>query len=271
LVIVKGEPMIWHDPNSDLGPQPITANPGDVARFAAIAEEWWDPDGRFETLHQLNPIRLAFIRDRVARLTGRDPAADLPFAGLRVLDIGCGGGLLSEPAAFLGAHVVGIDASAKLIEVARTHAALMGMHIDYRHALAEDLASAGERFDVILNTEVIEHVANVDRFVACCCRMLKPNGIMIVATLNRTLKSFLYAKVAGEYIIGLLPRGTHDWRRFIKPEELAQKLRRSGVLVGEFVGVSFNPVFSRFRITTDLGANYMAAAQRPAPRLAAGT
>jgi 2-polyprenyl-6-hydroxyphenyl methylase/3-demethylubiquinone-9 3-methyltransferase len=263
--------MIWRDRKSEPLPQATTANPGEVARFAAIAEEWWDPDGRFETLHRLNPVRLAFIRDRVARLTGRDPAADLPFVGLRVLDIGCGGGLLSEPAAFLGARVVGIDATAKLIEVAKVHAALVGIDIDYRHALAEDLASAGERFDVILNTEVIEHVANVDRFVACCCRMLKPGGIMIVATLNRTVKSLLYAKVVGEYILGLLPRGTHDWRRFIKPEELAEKLRRSGVLVEEFVGVSFNPVFPRFRITTDLGVNYMAVAQRPAPRLAAGT
>lgn len=263
--------MIWRDRLDRPLSTASTADPGEVARFAAIAEEWWDPDGRFATLHQLNPVRLAFIRDRVARLKGRDPATDLPFAGLRVLDIGCGGGLLSEPAAFLGARVVGIDATAKLIEVAKTHAALIGIDIDYRHALAEDLASASERFDVILNTEVIEHVANVDRFVDSCCRMLKPGGIMIVATLNRTLKSFLYAKVAGEYILGLLPRGTHDWRRFIKPKELAEKLSRSGVLVEEFAGVSFNPVFPRFRITSGLGVNYMAVAHRPAPRLAAGT
>lgn len=151
--------MIWRDRKSEPLPQATTADAGEVARFAGLAEEWWDPDGRFETLHRLNPVRLAFIRDRVARLTGRDPAAALPFAGLRILDIGCGGGLLSEPAAFLGAQVVGIDATAKLVEVARTHAALVGIDIDYRHALAEDLASADERFDVILNTEVIEHVA----------------------------------------------------------------------------------------------------------------
>lgn len=248
-----------------------TADAGEVARFAALAEEWWDPDGRFETLHRLNPVRLAFIRDRVARLTGRDPAADLPFAGLRILDIGCGGGLLSEPAAFLGARVVGIDATAKLVEVARMHAALVGIDIDYRHALAEDLASVGERFDVILNTEVIEHVANVERFVACCCQMLRPGGLMIVATLNRTVKSFLFAKVAGEYLLRLLPRGTHDWRRFIKPAELAEMLSRSGVRVEEFAGVAFYPVSNRFRITSNFGVNYMAVAQRPAPRLATAT
>lgn len=167
--------------------------------------------------------------------------------------------------------MVGIDATAKLVEVARTHAALMGIEIDYRHALAEHLASAGESFDVILNTEVIEHVTNVERFVACCCRMLKPGGIMIVATLNRTVKSFLFAKVAGEYILRLLPRGTHDWRRFIKPAELEEKLSRSGVRVEEFAGVVFNPLSNRFRITTDLDVNYMAVAQRPAPRLAIGT
>lgn len=263
--------MIWRDRLDRPLSMASTVDAGEVARFAGLAEEWWDPDGRFKTLHRLNPVRLAFIRDRVARLTARDPAADLPFAGLRILDIGCGGGLLSEPAALLGARVVGIDATAKLIEVAKTHAALVGIDIDYRHALAEDLASAGERFDVILNTEVIEHVANVDRFVDCCCRMLKPGGIMIVATLNRTLKSFLFAKVAGEYILRLLPRSTHDWRRFIKPAELAEKLSRSGVRVEELAGVAFNPLSNRFRITTNLDVNYMAVAQRPAPRLATTT
>jgi 2-polyprenyl-6-hydroxyphenyl methylase/3-demethylubiquinone-9 3-methyltransferase len=245
-----------------------TAVSGEVARFASLAEEWWHPDGRFEPLHRLNSVRLAFIRDRVAPLTGRDPAADPPFARLRVLDIGCGCGVLSEPAAFLGARVVGTDATANLVEVARTNAALVGIDIDSRHALAEDPASAGERFDVILNTEVIEHVANVDRFVDCCCRMLKPGGIMIVATLNRTLKSFLFAKVAGEYILRLLPRGTHDWRRFMKASELAEKLSRSGVRVEELAGVAFNPLSNRFRITTNLGVIYVAVAQRPAPRLA---
>ncbi|MCK7499189.1 MAG: bifunctional 2-polyprenyl-6-hydroxyphenol methylase/3-demethylubiquinol 3-O-methyltransferase UbiG [Comamonadaceae bacterium] len=181
-----------------------------------------------------------------------------------MLDIGCGGGLLCEPVAFWGAEVVGIDATARLVEVARTHAARAGAPVTYRHALAEDLAAANERFDLILNTEVVEHVANVERFLASCCQMLNPGGVMVVATLNRTLKSLLFAKIAGEYILRLLPRGTHDWRRFITPEELAVALARYGVPVVEQVGVGFNPFLARFRLTTDLSVNYMAVARRPA-------
>jgi len=239
-----------------------------VARFATMAEEWWNPQGRFKTLHQLNPVRLKFICDRIFRHYGRNPEQHLPLAGLRVLDIGCGGGLLSEPLAFLGADVVGIDATAKLVHVAHVHAAANNVEIDYRHALAEDLAEAGERFDVTVNTEVIEHVANVDRFVECCCRMMKPGGIMIVATLNRTLKSLLFAKMAGEYVLRLLPKGTHDWNRFIRPHELLTKLERFGVHMTETVGVGYNPFSQRFRITANTAVNYMAVAVRPSsPRL----
>jgi 2-polyprenyl-6-hydroxyphenyl methylase / 3-demethylubiquinone-9 3-methyltransferase len=262
--------MIWRDRKSEpLSPR-STADLGEIARFAAMAEEWWDPDGKFHTLHQLNPVRLAFIRDRICRQFGRDPNDDTPFGGLRVLDIGCGGGLLSEPVAFYGAEVVGIDATAKLVEVARMHAALVGAPVTYWHALAEELAETGGRFDVILNMEVVEHVADADRFLGSCCRMLKPGGIMIVATLNRTLRSLLFAKIAGEYILGLLPRGTHDWRRFMKPSELAAILGAHGVRVEEVVGVGFNPLLTRFRITTDSSVNYMAVAERPKLRLAAG-
>jgi len=260
--------MIWRDRKSEpLSPR-STADPNEIARFAAMAEEWWDPDGKFHTLHQLNPVRLQFIRDRVCEQFGRDPGDDSPFAGLRVLDIGCGGGLLSEPLAFYGAEVVGIDATAKLVEVARTHAALVGAPVTYRHALAEELADASERFDVILNTEVVEHVADAERFLGSCCRMLKPGGVMIVATLSRTLRSLLFAKIAGEYILGLLPRGTHDWRRFIKPSELAASLKIHGLHVREVVGVGFNPVLTRFRLTDDPSVNYMAVAERPRLRLA---
>jgi 2-polyprenyl-6-hydroxyphenyl methylase / 3-demethylubiquinone-9 3-methyltransferase len=234
-----------------------------VARFATMAEEWWNPQGRFKTLHQLNPVRLKFICDRIVRHYGRNPEQHLPLAGLRVLDIGCGGGLLSEPLAFLGADVVGIDATAKLVHVARVHAAANNVEIDYRHALAEDLADAGERFDVIVNTEVIEHVANVDRFVECCCRMIKPGGMMIVATLNRTVKSLLFAKIVGEYVLRLLPKGTHDWNRFIKPHELAALLDRFGVLTTEIVGVGYNPFNQKFRISGNTAVNYMAVAERP--------
>ena len=262
--------MMWRDRKSEPLPPASTADPREVARFTALAEEWWNPEGNFRTLHQLNPVRLEFIRQRVCLLLDRDPKAEMPFAGLRVLDIGCGGGLLSEPVAFWGAEVVGIDASAKLVEVARTHASLVGAPVLYRHALAEDLAEAGERFDVILNTEVVEHVADVQRFLESCCRMLKPSGVMVVATLNRTLKSLLFAKIVGEYVLNLLPRGTHDWRRFVTPDELTDMLGRHGIPIDAFAGVGFNPLLTRFRITGDLSVNYMAVARRPSLRLAAG-
>jgi 2-polyprenyl-6-hydroxyphenyl methylase/3-demethylubiquinone-9 3-methyltransferase len=254
--------MMWRDQKSPpLGPA-TTADPTEIARFTALADGWWEPNGQFRTLHQLNPVRLAFIRNRVCRLMDRAPDAERPLAGLRVLDSGCGGGLLCEPVAFWGAEVVGIDATARLIEVARNHAARAGAPVTYRHALAEDLAAVNERFDLILNTEVVEHVADVERFLASCCQMLNPGGVMIVATLNRTLKSLLFAKIAGEFILRLLPRGTHDWRRFITPEELAEALARYGVSVEEQVGVGFNPFLSRFRITANLGVNYMVVARR---------
>jgi 2-polyprenyl-6-hydroxyphenyl methylase/3-demethylubiquinone-9 3-methyltransferase len=255
--------MMWRDRKSPPLTPATTADPAEIARFTASAATWWDPNGPFRTLHRLNPVRLAFIRDQLCRLLDRSPDAERPFVGLRVLDIGCGGGLLSEPFARWGAEVVGIDATAKLVEVARAHAASVGAPVSYRHALAEELAEAGERFDVILNTEVVEHVAQVERFLECCCRMLEPGGAMIVATLNRTVRSLLFAKIAGEYVLGLLPRGTHDWRRFIKPDELANLLARYGVSVEKQVGVGFNPFLARFRLTADLSVNYMAVARRP--------
>lgn len=261
--------MMWRDRKSEPLPQRSSLDPQQVARFSAMAEEWWDPDGNFRTLHTLNPVRLAYIRTQVCQRLGRDAAADLPFAGLDVLDIGCGGGLLCEPVAFWGARVLGIDASAKLIEVARLHAALVGAPVIYRHGLVEDLVADGLRFDVILNTEVVEHVADQNGFLAGCCRLLKPGGVMVVATLNRTAKSFLFAKIGGEYILNLLPKGTHDWRRFVKPEELAVSLARFGVVVDDMVGVAFNPIFHSFRLTKDLNVNYMAIARRPALRVAA--
>lgn len=249
-------------------PTATTADPKEIAYYTAMAEEWWNPRGRFKTLHQLNPVRLRFICDRVARHFGRNPEKHLPLDGLRILDIGCGGGLLSEPLAFLGADVVGIDATAKLVHVASVHAAANYVDIDYRHTLAEDLAAAGERFDAIVNAEVIEHVANVEGFVGACCRLLNPGGIMVVATLNRTVRSLLFAKIAGEYILRLLPRGTHDWNRFIRPGELAAKLERHGVLLTELVGVTYSSWTGTFRVGADTSVNYMAVAVRPEkPRL----
>jgi len=260
--------MIRRDKLDTPLPSSATADPKQIAYFASMAEEWWNPKGRFKTLHQLNPVRLRFICDRIARHFGRNPEKHLPLEGLRVLDIGCGGGLLSEPMAFLGGDVVGIDATAKLVHVARVHAAANCVEVDYRHVLAEDLAAAGERFDVIVNTEVIEHVTNVDRFVESCCRLMKPGAIMIVATLNRTLRSLLFAKIAGEYLLRLLPKGTHDWNRFIRPHELTAMLNRFGVETTEVVGVGYNPFIQRFRITGNTAVNYMAVAVRfPGPRL----
>lgn len=254
--------MIRRDQKSRPLDPKSTADPAEIARFSAMAGEWWDPKGRFGTLHRLNPLRLGYILDVVARHFGRDPGSPSPLAGLRVLDIGCGGGLLCEPMAGLGADVVGIDASATLVHVARVHAAANGVDVDYRHALVEDLAAAGERFDVVLNTEVVEHVADVEAFLGACCRVLAPGGITVIATLNRTAKSLLTAKIAGEYVLRLLPKGTHDWRKFVTPAELAATLERNGVEVTARTGVAFNPLRRAFRLTDDLAVNYMAVAIR---------
>ena len=191
--------MLGRDRNGPLLPSGATADPGEIARLAAMAESWWDPEGPFRALHRINTVRLTFIRDRVCQLLDRNTSVFKPFDGLRFLDIGCGGGLLSEPVGFLGGEIIGIDATAKLVEVARLHAALVGAPVTCNHALAEDLEVTGERFDVILHAGVMEHVPDLEGFSRSCCRMLKPGGIIIVATLNRTFRSFLSAKIAGEH------------------------------------------------------------------------
>ena len=239
-----------------------SVDPGEVAKFAAMAEEWWDPGGKFRPLHKLNPTRLRFIRDRIADRFGRDPLDERPLAGLTILDIGCGGGLLAEPLTRLGARVTGIDASERNLGVARSHAAQGGLDIDYRHATAEDLAAAGEAFDVVLNMEVVEHVADVAGFMAASARLVKPGGAMVVATLNRTPKSFLLAIVGAEYVLRWLPRGTHDWRRFPRPSELAAVLRDQGLEIEEMTGVVYNPLADRWRLARDLDVNYMLLAVR---------
>ena len=241
-----------------------TVDSGEVAKFAALAEEWWDADGKFRPLHRLNPVRLEFLRDRVAERFGRDIRAERPFAGLAVLDVGCGGGLLCEPMARLGAQVTGIDAAAESIGVARAHAVAMGLSIDYRAAAAADLAHTGEAFDVVLSMEVVEHVAERDAFVADCARLVRPGGLMVLATLNRTPKSFLLAIVGAEYVLRWLPRGTHEWRRFVRPSELAASLRRAGMTMTEIAGVAYDPLQDRWRLAPqDIDVNYMAVATRP--------
>jgi len=241
-----------------------TIDDAEIARFSALAAEWWNPSGKFAVLHKFNPVRLRYIREHALRHFRRDPGALAPFTGLRLLDIGCGGGLLSEPMARLGFDVLGADASQKNIGTASTHAREQGLAIDYRATSAEELAAAGEHFDVILNMEVVEHVADLDLFLQSCAAMLRPGGIMFVATLNRTLKSWALAIVGAEYVLGWLPRGTHDYRKFLTPEEIAALLKRNGLKVIEKVGVVFHPLADEWRQSRDTGINYMVLAERPA-------
>lgn len=239
-----------------------TVDPAEVARFAALAEEWWDPAGKFRPLHRMNPVRLEFIRDRVCRRFARDPKARRPLKGLRVLDIGCGGGLVAEPLARLGARVTAIDASERNLGIARAHAEGQGLAIDYRFAAASDLAAEGLAFDAVLSLEVVEHVADRARFVKDCAALVAPGGLLVMATLNRTAKSFALAIVGAEYILRWLPVGTHDWRRFVRPSELAADLRRAGFTLVELKGIAYNPLSDRFALTRDIDVNYLALAER---------
>jgi 2-polyprenyl-6-hydroxyphenyl methylase/3-demethylubiquinone-9 3-methyltransferase len=240
-----------------------TVDPAEVAKFEAMAAEWWNPDGKFKPLHMLNPCRLDYIVAQIAAEFGRDPAADRPFAGLRLLDIGCGGGLLSEPMARLGAEVVGADAAERNIPVARVHAAQSGLDIDYRHTTAEALADAGERFDVVLNMEVVEHVADPAAYLAACQRLLKPGGLMVCSTINRNAKSFAMAIVGAEYVMRWLPKGTHDWKKFITPDELYGLIRSAGLEPVDRKGFVFNPVTWSWSLSDrDLSVNYVTASVR---------
>ena len=239
-----------------------SVDPGEVAKFSAIAAEWWDPAGKFAPLHKFNPVRLAFIRSQTARHFGRDQLSLRPFEGLSLLDIGCGGGLLSEPMARLGFAVTGTDVSEKNIGTAKTHADQSGLAIDYRVASAEALAAQGHVFDIVLNMEVVEHVADIPAYLAACGRLVKPGGLTFVATLNKTLKSLALAKIGAEYLLGWLPRGTHDWNRFISPDQLKSSLEESGLTVLKTQGVSFDPLAWDWRLSSDLDVNYMIVAGR---------
>ena len=234
-----------------------TIDEADVARFSAIAAEWWDETGKFKPLHKFNPIRLAYIREKALARFQRDGKARQPFMGLRLLDIGCGGGLLSEPMARLGFDVLGADASEKNVRTAATHAGEQGLKIDYRATTAEDLAAAGEQFDVILNMEVIEHVADRTLFLASCAKMLKPGGIMFVATLNRTMKAWALAIVGAEYVLGWLPKGTHDWNKFVTPAELRSSVVANELNVEDLSGLAYNPLSDMWRRSSDTDVNYV--------------
>lgn len=244
-------------------PAATTIDAEDVARFSAIAAEWWDEKGKFAPLHKFNPVRLAYIREKALERFARDGSARRPFEGLRLLDIGCGGGLLSEPMARLGFAVTGADASERNIGTARAHAAEQGLDIEYRATTAEDLAAAGETFDLILNMEVVEHVADVKLFMSSCAGMLRPGGMMIVATLNRTFKAWALAIVGAEYVLGWLPRGTHDWQKFLTPGELRAALEDGGLKVADLIGVAYNPIADRWSRSSDTGVNYMMLGVKP--------
>lgn len=239
-----------------------TIDPAEVEQFSRLAEAWWDPDGEFRPLHKLNPVRLAYIRDRICAALGRDAAADRPLKGVRLVDIGTGGGLVAEPLARMGATVTAIDASERNIAIARAHAEGQQLAIDYRPAAAADLVAAGETFDVVLSLEVLEHVADRAAFVEDCARLMKPDGLLLLATLNRTPKSLLLGKVAAEYVLRWLPAGTHDWRKFVRPSELAADLRRAGLKVADLKGIVYSPLTDRFSLSQDIDVNYMALARR---------
>ncbi len=241
-----------------------TVDDHEIAKFQAMAAEWWDPNGKFKPLHMLNPCRLDYITSQIAAEFGRDLTADAPFAGLRILDIGCGGGLLAEPMARLGADVVGADAAERNIPVAQVHAEESGLTIDYRHTTAEAMAAAGEQFDVVLNMEVVEHVADPQAYLTACQQLLKPGGLHICSTINRNPKSFAMAIVGAEYVMRWLPKGTHEWNKFITPNELFSLIERAGLTPVDRKGFVFNPITWSWSLSDrDLSVNYVTAATKP--------
>ena len=241
-----------------------TVDPSEIAKFEAMAAEWWDPNGKFKPLHMLNPCRLDYITSQIAAEFDRDLKVLRPFEGLRILDIGCGGGLLCEPMARLGAEVIGADAAERNIPVAQVHAQQSGLEIDYRHTTAEAMAEAGEQFDVVLNMEVVEHVADPLTYLTACKNLLKPGGLHLCSTINRNPKSFAVAIVGAEYVMRWLPKGTHEWSKFITPEELFGLLREAGLDPVDRKGFVFNPISWQWSLSDrDLSVNYVTASLRP--------
>jgi 2-polyprenyl-6-hydroxyphenyl methylase / 3-demethylubiquinone-9 3-methyltransferase len=273
----SGYPYSIHKPLSKTGAEtlplmsadPLATRPHDsvdpeqVARFAALAEAWWDLDGKFRPLHRINPVRLAFIRDRICARFGHDPQGSRPLEGQSIADIGCGGGLLSEPLARLGARVTAVDAAPENIAAARRHAAEGALGIDYREGTAEMLADAGEKFDAVLAMEIIEHVADVQRFAAATAALVDEGGLLVLSTLNRTVKSFAFAIIGAEYVLGWLPPGTHDWHRFLRPSELAKAFRTQGLRLGQATGVVYSPIADKWQLDArDLDINYLLCLER---------
>ncbi len=248
--------------------QPVqdrTIDVEEIARFEALAEEWWNPHGKFKVMHAFNDARRRYIEAYIAQKFQRSLTDQKPLAGIRILDVGCGGGLICEPLALLGATVVGVDATSRNIEIAKRHAQQQGINIDYRHGTAESAVPTSEHFDVVLNLEVIEHVADPAKLMTDCASRLKPNGLLFIATLNRTIRAFALAIVGAEYILRWLPIGTHDWRRFLKPHEIEAMLHHEKTQAIETVGVAMNPLTRHWKITPDPSVNYMLVAEKQTP------
>ena len=244
-----------------MNPASATLDAAEIDKFSRIARQWWDESGPFAPLHRLNPTRLAYIRNRATTHFTCDAKSVKPFAGLSILDVGCGGGLVCEPMARLGGAVTGIDADGEALDVARTHAAEGGLAIDYIATTSDALAAQGRQFDLVLALEIVEHVADADAFASSLRALVKPGGLLIVSTLNRTPRSFLNAIVGAEYLLRWLPRGTHDWRKFLKPSELARLLSRSGFVVRDLTGLAYDPLRRAFSLSQDdLATNYFCTA-----------
>lgn len=244
-------------------PRSATVDPAEVARFAALADEWWNLSGKMAPLHKFNPVRLAFIRDQASAQFSRDPKRLDCLSGLKILDIGCGGGIVSEPLAKLGANVTGIDPAEENITAAKLHAEKSDLAIGYLATTVEEIAARSETFDVVIASEVVEHVADLDLFIGCAAKAVKPGGLLIVTTINRTLKSFALAIVGAEYVLRWLPMGTHRWDKFIRPEELDRAIAASGLEVVEESGIMYDLFHDRWTASSDMDVNYMLAAERP--------
>jgi 2-polyprenyl-6-hydroxyphenyl methylase/3-demethylubiquinone-9 3-methyltransferase len=238
-------------------------DPGEIERFQRMAKAWWDPAGKFRPLHQIGPARLTFVRDQLARHFARETGGLRPLADLTLLDVGCGGGLMSEPLARLGARVTGIDPGAQNIAIAEGHAAPQELAIDYRVATVEDLVAEGARFDAVVSLEVVEHVPDVGAFIAACAALVRPGGLLVLSTINRNLKSYALAIVAAEYVLGWLPRGTHQWDRFVTPGELAGHLAAAGLSPPEVMGFVYDPLRDVWSLSPNTDVNYLAASAKP--------
>ncbi len=236
-----------------------TLDPAEVARFSALASDWWNPDGPMKPLHELGPARLEYLRDEIKRHFRRETLTDRPLLGLRILDVGCGGGLVCEPLTRMGGAVSGVDPSGDAINAARLHADSQGLSIDYRAARIEDIVAAGETFDVVTCLEVVEHIPEPAAFLATAAKAVRPGGLLIASTLNRTMASYALAIVAAEYVLRWLPRGTHDWNRFVTPDEMAIYFKRAGIDAPRFTGLVLDPIRDRWHLSSDTAVNYFAS------------